>query len=132
MAEYIIDSGTIFIRSRGLEPLDLARQIVDLASEKQASDIVMLDLRKVSLLADFFVICSASSERQLNAIQDGIVEELRNTEHRRPIRREGTASSGWLLLDYGDVVVHVFAPEEREYYQLEDLWADAPAVVRIQ
>jgi ribosome-associated protein len=92
----------------------------------------MLDLRKVSLLADFFVICSASSERQLNAIQDGIVEELRNTEHRRPIRREGTASSGWLLLDYGDVVVHVFAPEEREYYQLEDLWADAPAVVRIQ
>ena len=92
----------------------------------------MLDLRKVSLLADFFVICSASSERQLNAIQDGIVEELRNAEHRRPIRREGTASSGWLLLDYGDVVVHVFAPEEREYYQLEDLWADAPAVVRIQ
>jgi len=92
----------------------------------------MLDLRKVSLLADFFVICSGSSERQLNAIQDGIVEELRNTEHRRPIRREGTASSGWLLLDYGDVVVHVFAPEEREYYQLEDLWADAPAVVRIQ
>jgi ribosome-associated protein len=115
-----------------LEPLDLAKQIVDLASEKQASDIVMLDLRKVSLLADYFVICSAQSERQINAIQDDIVEDLRNNAHRRPMRREGTPSSGWVLLDYGDVVIHIFAPEEREYYQLEDLWAEAPAVVRVQ
>jgi ribosome-associated protein len=121
------------IRGAGrLETLDLAKQIVDLASEKQASDIVMLDLRKVSLLADYFVICSAGSERQINAIRDDIVEELRGTVHRRPMRREGTASSGWVLLDYGDVVVHIFAPEEREYYHLEDLWAEAPAVVRVQ
>jgi len=115
-----------------LEAQDLARQIVDLASEKQASDIVLLDLRKVSLLADYFVVCSGGSERQINAILDDIVDRVRDTAHRRPLRREGTASSGWVLLDYGDVVVHVFAPAEREYYRLEELWADASPVVRVQ
>jgi ribosome-associated protein len=115
-----------------LEAQDLARQIVDLASEKQASDIVLLDLRKVSLLADYFVVCSGSSERQINAVRDDIVERIRETAHRRPLRREGTASSGWVLLDYGDVVVHIFAPAEREYYRLEELWSDASPVVRVQ
>lgn len=115
-----------------LEALDLAKQIVDLSSEKQASDILMLDIREVSLLADYFVICSAGSERQINAIRDDLVGELRNTAHRRPLRSEGNASSGWVLLDYGDVIVHIFGPEEREYYHLEELWAQAPAVVRVQ
>ncbi len=115
-----------------LETQDLARQIVDLASEKQASDIVLLDLRKVSLLADYFVVCSGNSERQINAILDDIVDRVRNTAHRRPLRREGTASSGWVVLDYGDVVVHVFAPTERDYYRLEELWSDASPVVRVQ
>jgi ribosome-associated protein len=116
----------------GLEAQDLARQIVDLASEKQASDIVMLDLRNVSLLADYFVVCSGNSERQVNALVDDIVEKMRDTAHRRPLRREGNASSGWVLLDYGDVVVHIFAPAEREYYRLEELWAEAPTIVRLQ
>ncbi len=115
-----------------LETQDLARQIVDLASEKQASDIVLLDLRKVSLLADYFVVCSGNSERQINAILDDIVDRVRDTAHRRPLRREGTASSGWVVLDYGDVVVHVFAPTERDYYRLEELWSDASPVVRVQ
>jgi ribosome-associated protein len=92
----------------------------------------MLDLRKVSLLADYFIVCSGNSERQINAILDDIVEQVRETVHRRPLRREGTASSGWVLLDYGDVVVHVFAPTEREYYRLEELWSDASPVVRVQ
>ena len=115
-----------------LEAQDLARQIVDLASEKQASDIVLLDLHNVSLLADYFVVCSGNSERQINAILVGIVEPVRDTAHRRPLRREGTPSSGWVLLDYGDVVVHIFAPAEREYYRLEELWSDATPVVRVQ
>ena len=114
-----------------LEAQDLARQIVDLASEKQASDIVLLDLRKVSLLADYFVVCSGTSERQINALLDEMVERLRDTAHRRPLRREGTASSGWVLIDYGDVVVHIFAPAERDYYRLEELWSDATQVVRV-
>jgi ribosome-associated protein len=115
-----------------LEAADVARLVVDLASEKQASDIIMLDLRQVSLLADYFVICSASSERQMTAIADEILGKLRNDLHLRPLRREGNPPSGWLLLDYGDVVVHIFAPAERDYYRLEDLWAHALPVVRVQ
>lgn len=92
----------------------------------------MLDLRRVSLIADYFVICSGASERQITAIHDDIVKDVRDTAHTRPMRQEGKASSGWILLDYGDVVVHIFAPAEREYYRLEDLWADAAPVVRMQ
>ena len=114
------------------EVQDLARQIVEIASDRQASDIVLLDLRRISLLADYFVICSGTSERQITALRDDIVEELRNNAHRRPARREGTPASGWVLLDYGDIVVHIFAPAERDYYQLEELWADAAPIVRIQ
>jgi ribosome-associated protein len=115
-----------------LDALDLAKQIVDISSEKQASDIVMLDLRNVSLLADYFVICSANSERQIAAIVDEMIEGLRRAEHRHPLRREGNASSGWVLVDYGDVIVHVFAPVERDYYRLEELWAGAVPVIRLQ
>ncbi len=92
----------------------------------------MLDLRKVSLLADYFVICSGNSERQITAILDDMVDGLRRSGQGRPLRREGSASSGWVVLDYGDVVVHVFAPAEREYYRLEELWAGATPVVRVQ
>jgi ribosome-associated protein len=112
--------------------LTLAKHIVDVASDKQASDILMLDLRRVSLIADYFVICSGTSERQITAIHDDIVKDLRDNAHTRPMRQEGKASSGWILLDYGDVVVHIFAPAEREYYRLEDLWADAAPVLRVQ
>jgi len=92
----------------------------------------VLDLRKVSLLADYFVICSGNSERQITAILDDMVDGLRRSGQGRPLRREGSASSGWVVLDYGDVVVHVFAPAEREYYRLEELWAGATPVVRVQ
>jgi ribosome-associated protein len=122
----------LFIGRILLETPDLAREIVDLASDKQASDIVLLDLRRISLLADFFVICSGTSERQISALRDDIVDQLRNRGHRRPIREEGKSNSGWVLLDYGDVVVHIFSPAEREYYQLEELWSGAAEVVRIQ
>jgi ribosome-associated protein len=105
---------------------------VEIASDRQASDIVMLDLRAISLLADYFVICSGTSERQINALQDDIVDKVRNDQHRRPDRKEGDAAAGWILLDYGDVVVHIFAPAERDYYRLEELWVHAPAVVRVQ
>ena len=93
---------------------------------------MILDLQRVSLLADYFVICSAHSERQIGAILQDIIGELRNTAHRRPLRQEGRPSSGWVLLDYGDVVAHIFAPAERDYYRLEDLWADASPVLRMQ
>lgn len=115
-----------------LDPGQLARKIVDIASDKQASDIVLLDLRPITEIADYFVICTGSSERQLGAIERDIRDTLRNEHHVRPVHVEGTPDSGWILMDYGDVVVHVFSPSQRDYYRLEDLWSAAPAVLRVQ
>ena len=114
-----------------LEPLDLARRIVELAEDKKAADIVLLDLDGLTTLADAFVICSGGSERQISAIADGIVEGLRD-ERIKPIGREGTSESHWVLLDYGSVIVHVFTPPERDYYELEKHWSGARVVVRVQ
>ena len=112
-------------------PLDLARRIVELAEDKKAADIVLLDLAGLTTVADCFVICSGGSERQLDAIADGIVEALRD-EGLRPIGREGVAASHWVLIDYGSVIVHVFTPPERDFYQLEKHWAKAKTVLRVQ
>ena len=112
-------------------PLDLARRIVELAEDKKAADIVLLDLTGLTTVADHFVICSGGSERQLDAIADGIAEGLRD-EGLKPIGREGVAASHWVLLDYGSVVVHVFTPPERDFYQLEKHWAKAKTVLRVQ
>jgi ribosome-associated protein len=113
------------------EPLDLARRIVELAEDKKAADIVLLDLAELTTLADAFVICSGGSERQIAAIADGIVEALRE-EGMRPIGREGTPASHWVLVDFGSVIVHVFTPPERDYYGLEKYWSAARVVVRVQ
>ena len=90
------------------EALTLARRIVDLAEDKKASDIVLLEIGGLTTLADYFVICSGTSERQLGAIADGIIGGLRD-EGLRPIGREGSANAHWLLVDYGSVIVHVMA-----------------------
>lgn len=113
------------------EAQQLARRIVDLASDKKAADIVLLDIHGLTTLADYFVICSGTSERQLGAIADGIAEGLRE-EGVRPIGREGTANAHWLLLDYGGVIVHIMAAPERDFYQLEKLWSEAPLLLRLQ
>jgi ribosome-associated protein len=113
------------------QALALARRIVDLASDKKAADIVLLEVGRLTTLADYFVICSGSSERQVGAIIDGIADGLRD-EGIRSVGREGSTSAHWMLLDYGSVIVHVMAPPEREFYQLERLWADAPLLLRLQ
>jgi ribosome-associated protein len=114
-----------------LAPLDLARRIVELAEDKKAADIVLLDLGELTTLADAFVICSGGSERQISAIADGIIEGLKD-ERVKPIGREGTSESHWVLIDYGSVIVHVFTPPERDYYQLERHWSGARTVLRVQ
>jgi ribosome-associated protein len=91
-----------------------------------------LDIRRVSLLADYFVICSGASERQLRAIVDEILEKVKKEAGVVPLNVEGVPSSGWVLVDYGDVIVHIFAPSLREYYSLEKLWSEATMVVRVQ
>ena len=113
------------------EPLDLARRIVELAEDKKAADMVVLELAPLTTLADYFVIASGGSERQLDAIADGIIEGLRD-EKVRPIGREGTAASHWVLLDYGSVIVHIFTPPERDYYGLEKHWSEAKTILRVQ
>jgi len=121
------------LRQRGaqLSPLEVARRIVDAAEDKKAADIVLLDVSALTSMADYFVICSGGSERQLGAIGDGIAEKLRE-EGVRPIGREGGATSHWTLLDFGAVIVHIFAPPERDYYQLERHWSKAKTVLRVQ
>ncbi len=111
--------------------LDIARRVVELAEDKKAADIVLLDIGELTTLADAFVICSGGSERQLDAIADAIVEGLR-ADGVRPIGREGVAASHWVLLDFGGVVVHIFTPPERDFYQLEKHWSEARTVLRVQ
>ena len=114
-----------------LEGIEIARKAVEAASNKQAADIMLLDARQVCSFADYFVICSGDSERQIQAIYDEVGHALKK-EGILPHHAEGTIDSGWLLLDFGDVVVHIFAPFEREYYQLDRLWSRAIPIVRIQ
>jgi ribosome-associated protein len=111
--------------------IEIARRIVELAEDKKAADIVLLDLTGLTTMADYFVICSGGSERQLAAIADGIVSGLRD-EKTKPIGREGTPASHWVLLDYGSVVVHVLTPPERDYYGLEKHWSEAKVILRVQ
>lgn len=112
-------------------PLDLARRIVELAEDKKAADIVLLDLGGLTTMADYFIICSGGSERQLEAIAVGIISNLRD-ERIKPIGREGTAASHWVLVDFGSVVVHIFTPPERDYYSIEKHWSEARTVLRVQ
>jgi len=116
---------------KSLESIEVARRAVENASDKQAADIVLLDVRGIVSFADYFVICSGQSSRQIDAIYNEILHSLKK-EGISPRHREGTVDSGWLLLDYGAVVIHIFAPTEREYYKLDELWSRANPVVRIQ
>ncbi|CAN5798253.1 hypothetical protein BH23CHL8_BH23CHL8_14910 [soil metagenome] len=113
------------------EALALAHRIVELASDKKASDIVLLDVRGQTSMTDYFVICSGASDRQLAAIAEGITSGIKE-QGLLPLGREGQAGSHWLLLDLGSVIVHVMSGPEREYYELEKLWADAALLLHLQ
>ena len=114
-------------RRSNAEALDIAHMTVDAASDKKAQDILLLDVSEVAGFTDYFVICSGTSERQIRAVADGIDEALaeRGVE---PYKREGTPADGWVLLDYFDFIVHVFARETRLFYGLERLWGSAERI----
>ena len=114
-----------------LDSAQLAKMAVDAASDKKASDIMLLDIRDVTTFADYFVICSGNNPRQIQAIADTIDEAL-GKQGARLLHREGIAETGWVLLDFGDIIVHVFGAKEREYYRLERLWSEAKTVVYLQ
>ncbi len=103
-----------------------------MVEDKKAENIVLLDLRPDVVIADFFIICNGNSDRQIKALIDYVREATKEKYQRLPFSTEGTADSGWVLMDYGDVVVHIFAEEKRRYYDLEGLWRGANVLVSIQ
>jgi ribosome-associated protein len=124
-------AGKVATKAPDRAPLELARRIVELAEDKKAADIVLLELVGLTTMADYFIICSGGSERQLEAIASGIIGSLRD-EKTKAIGREGTAASHWVLVDFGSVVVHIFTPPERDYYGLEKHWSEAKTILRVQ
>jgi len=116
---------------RRLDPAELAKTIVEVAADKKAADIVLLDIRELSVLADYFVICTGANPRQIGAIASAIEDKLAELGVKAR-GREGHVDGGWVLLDLGDVIVHIFGPMEREFYRLERLWSQAPTVMFLQ
>jgi ribosome-associated protein len=104
----------------------LARKIGNLLSDKKALDIVILDVRGMTSYADYFVVASGESDRQVSAMAEHVLTKLKETENLRPIGHEGMDTGQWVLLDFGEVVSHLFYSEARAHYDLEGLWADAP------
>jgi ribosome-associated protein len=110
-----------------LDAAALADRIATIAADKKARDIRVIDLRGIVSYTDFFVICTGNTERQTKAIHDAVREALKDGEGLLPRRTEGDREARWILLDYLDAVVHIFTPEAREYYRLEQLWGEAPS-----
>ena len=121
----------IMPRLTTFESSEIARLALDVASDKQAYDVVMLDIREVSDFTDFFVILTGNSSRHLSSLIDDIETAL---ESRGAVlhHREGSSDSGWVLMDFGDLIVHLFRDQERDYYDIEDAWPRGTEVIRIQ
>jgi ribosome-associated protein len=111
-----------------MKPEEIAQAISEYASDRKALDIVQLDLREIVSYTDYFVICTGRSDRQVKAIHDAIHQGMKADHGMLPGRVEGVTQANWVLMDYVDVVVHVFTPEMRDYYRLEHLWGEAPVL----
>lgn len=116
----------MYNREKGLQSDDLSNLVVEGMQEKKAKDIVLLDLREVkNSVADFFVICSGTSDTQLDSIAKSVEDLVFKTDKQSPWRKEGKNNLEWVILDYVDVVAHIFLENKREFYQIESLWGDA-------
>jgi ribosome-associated protein len=107
---------------------------VNALEDKKGEDILILDIHEISTFADYFVICSGTSDRMLQALADAAVDQVRKDYKEFGVRgrKEGLSENGWVLVDFGDVILHLFSPERREYYQLEELWNQAKVLLRLQ
>jgi ribosome-associated protein len=114
--------------ANSLEPLEQARRIAALADEKLAEDVVILDMRPVCTYTDYFVVCTGRNPRQTAAIWDEVHARLKQDHRLLPRSVDGEREGTWILADYLDVVLHVFTQEARDFYRLEELWGDVPAV----
>lgn len=108
--------------------LELVSKIVKYADDKKAMDIKALDISPLTTIADYFVICHGGSNTQMNAIFDEIEDKLKKEDGITLLNPGGRSSTGWLLMDYGDVIVHIFSAETRDFYGIENLWADAQSI----
>lgn len=104
---------------------------MDALEDKKGEDIVLLDLKDIVSFTDYFVLCTGTSDRMLDALADSVLEETRK-KHRKSGRKEGLARDGWILVDFGDVIVHLFSPDQRDFYQLEELWHEGKVLLRLQ
>jgi ribosome-associated protein len=114
-----------------LEPLELAHTIVNALEEKKGENIILLDIQKIASFTDFFVICNGTSDRMLDALAKGVMDKVRETHHKKG-RKDGDGVAGWEVIDFGSVMVHLFAPEQRNFYKLEELWGEGKILVRLQ
>lgn len=114
-----------------LNALEIAHTIIDALEEKKGEDIVLIDIHEIATFADYFIICSGSSDRMLDALADAAVEKARNS-HELKARLEGSPQDGWLLADFGDVILHLFSRDRRNYYRLEELWGKGRVLLHLQ
>ena len=114
------------------EPIELARRLVDAIEDKKGEDILLMDIHVQSSFADYFVLCAGSSDRQIKAILDAIEETAKKEFGMSARHIEGKPETGWVLIDLGDVIVHVFSPSQRHFYSLESLWKESPILLRIK
>jgi ribosome-associated protein len=115
-----------------VDPLKLARAIVDVLEDKKGEDILLLNLVGVCSFADYFVLCSAGSQRTLKALSEDVQRQTKAEFKLNPLGVEGDAAARWILLDYGDVILHIFSPELRDYYRLEDLWKEGQVLIHMR
>jgi ribosome-associated protein len=105
--------------------------VVASLEDKKAEDILLLDLQDLAPVGNYYVICSANNERALSALRDAVLDGVKRLKFPKP-SIEGTAQEGWLLVDFGSLIVHIFSDAQRRYYRLEDLWADAKVLLHVQ
>ncbi len=117
------------LKSTKEEAREMALAVVEMVKEKKAVDVVLLNVGKVTYLADYFLMCSGASAQQVQAICESVLGGLEKRMNLKPIRVEGYREAEWVLIDYGMLVVHVFRPDKREFYNLERLWSEADPVV---
>lgn len=117
---------------RLLQGLELAHTLAETLVDKKGSNILLLDITAQAVFTDYFVLCNGDNRRQIGALADAVRESAREKCERNPRGHEGDPAGGWVLVDFGDVIVHLFAEEQRDYYNLEELWADAHVVLRVQ
>jgi ribosome-associated protein len=111
--------------------LDIAHKLVTALEEKKGEDILLMDIHEIASFADFFIICSGTSDRMIRALADIVEEEARHAT-KLPVRVQGSEDTGWVVVDCGDIVIHLFSPSQRDYYRLEELWERGKVLVRLQ